>query len=139
MAHSQVTFLLALTLPGCGAADDQTGPGLPQVCAPGKSEPCAGPAGCAGGQVCSAEGTGFGACHCDDLDAGDPRVADLEEDCCPKGQATGARHCLDEFGERSEFHVCLPEKEPPVGCIEFQVSWTGICYGVDELQMCCGE
>ncbi|HEY1088598.1 MAG TPA: hypothetical protein VGE37_12925, partial [Archangium sp.] len=36
----------------------------PRVCTPGRSESCIGPGGCAGGQQCNAEGTGFGACDC---------------------------------------------------------------------------
>ena len=36
----------------------------PVVCVAGKSESCIGPGGCAGGQQCNADGTGFGACDC---------------------------------------------------------------------------
>lgn len=35
-----------------------------QTCAPGASVSCVGPGGCAGGQVCNADGTGFDACDC---------------------------------------------------------------------------
>ena len=33
-------------------------------CTPGQSVACTGPGGCAGGQVCAAEGTSFGPCQC---------------------------------------------------------------------------
>src|SRR6266700_207127 len=39
--------------------------GVPvRVCAPGATQSCVGPAGCAGGQACRSDGTGFGACDC---------------------------------------------------------------------------
>lgn len=42
-----------------------------QVCTPGTSVACVGAGGCAGGQVCNAEGSGFGACDCGGMtDAG---------------------------------------------------------------------
>jgi hypothetical protein len=36
----------------------------PRACVPGVSSPCAGPAGCAGGQACLADGSGYGPCDC---------------------------------------------------------------------------
>jgi len=42
-----------------------------QVCTPGTSVACVGAGGCAGGQVCLADGTGYGACDCGGMtDAG---------------------------------------------------------------------
>src|SRR5262245_61996227 len=38
--------------------------GHPRVCTPGASVACVGTGGCAGGQVCNADGTGFGVCDC---------------------------------------------------------------------------
>jgi hypothetical protein len=35
-----------------------------RACVPGASSPCTGPAGCAGGQACLADGSGFGPCDC---------------------------------------------------------------------------
>lgn len=34
------------------------------VCVPGATQACVGPAGCSGGQTCSADGTHFEACDC---------------------------------------------------------------------------
>jgi hypothetical protein len=81
--------LLALGA-GCGSkassADDggvdAPGDALPRVCVPGRAVACTGPAGCAGGQVCVANGTGYGPCDCgydgaiDDGSAGDAVVLD---------------------------------------------------------------
>jgi hypothetical protein len=46
-----------------GAAGSGGQPSMP-LCVPGKSEPCAGPAGCMGGQICASDGSGFGECAC---------------------------------------------------------------------------
>ena len=50
-------FVAAVFLGACSSAPMQ-------VCVPGKSEPCTGPGGCAGGQRCNDQGTGYGACEC---------------------------------------------------------------------------
>jgi hypothetical protein len=42
---------------GCGSSDEP-------ACTPGASVACVGTGGCAGGQVCNAAGSGFGACEC---------------------------------------------------------------------------
>jgi len=53
---------LGLLLFGFGAsACDSTSAGM---CIPGESRECTGAGGCAGGQVCNAEGTGLGPCEC---------------------------------------------------------------------------
>ena len=49
---------LSLWIVGCGDEDDAP------LCTPGASVACVGTSGCAGAQVCNAEGTGFGACSC---------------------------------------------------------------------------
>jgi len=41
-------------------------------CTPGQSVACTGPGGCAGGQVCNADGTGYEACACGATDSGTP-------------------------------------------------------------------
>ena len=55
------------TLPG-GAAPGPAGsapPGVPvRACVPGATQSCVGPAGCAGGQACRSDGTGFSPCDC---------------------------------------------------------------------------
>lgn len=57
---------LLFVLSACG--DDDGGPA--RVCDPGATQTCVGVGGCAGGQACNADGTGFGACDCgSDLDA----------------------------------------------------------------------
>lgn len=47
----------SLLVAGCGGGDEP-------LCTPGASVACVGTGGCAGGQVCNADGTGFGACSC---------------------------------------------------------------------------
>lgn len=39
-------------------------PAAPRVCVPGATQACVGPAGCSGGQACSADGTRYGDCNC---------------------------------------------------------------------------
>lgn len=36
----------------------------PRACVPGSTQTCVGPGACAGGQVCAADGQGFGPCDC---------------------------------------------------------------------------
>jgi len=51
----------------------------PLACVPGASVACTGPSGCAGGQSCLADGTGYGACDCGAPgDAGAADVATVE-------------------------------------------------------------
>ncbi|MFK8003078.1 MAG: hypothetical protein AB8H86_26145 [Polyangiales bacterium] len=58
-------FAVSLTVSfGCG--DDST----PSTCTPGASVACVGAGGCAGGQVCNADGTAFGECMCGGADTG---------------------------------------------------------------------
>jgi hypothetical protein len=52
-------FAFALAVSAAAA-----GSGGGSVCTPGQSVACVGPGGCAGGQVCAADGRGFGACDC---------------------------------------------------------------------------
>jgi len=48
---------------GSGAAGGGSGGAAP-LCVPGKSEACAGPAGCSGRQECKTDGSGFDECSC---------------------------------------------------------------------------
>lgn len=52
--------LAPLAVGACKSSPDETGMG----CVPGQSVTCTGASGCAGAQVCSADGTSFGACLC---------------------------------------------------------------------------
>ena len=56
MTFRPLLSLALLSLVGCGSPA--------QVCAPGTSISCVGPGGCAGGQVCAADGTSYGICDC---------------------------------------------------------------------------
>lgn len=47
-----------------GQAGSKGGDAGASVCVPGKSEACVGPGACQGGQVCKADGSGFGPCDC---------------------------------------------------------------------------
>ena len=49
-----VALVLSLWIAGCGGGGDEP------LCTPGASVACVGTGGCSGGQVCNAEGTGFG-------------------------------------------------------------------------------
>lgn len=61
------------------------------LCTPGASVACVGAGGCSGGQVCNAEGSGFGACDClggvdsgvGDAGAGDAGATDANLDAGP--------------------------------------------------------
>ena len=53
-----VALVLSLWIAGCGGGGDEP------LCTPGASVACVGTGGCSGGQVCNAEGTGFGPCSC---------------------------------------------------------------------------
>ncbi len=55
---------LALVATGCSSAP------VTPTCEPGRSVECVGVAGCAGGQVCAADGSGWGACVCGEADGG---------------------------------------------------------------------
>lgn len=39
-------------------------PGAAPLCIPGSTQTCVGPGGCAGGQACLSDGSGFAACDC---------------------------------------------------------------------------
>ncbi len=59
-------FLLVAVLVAVGmmmVACGSSGSGS-KTCVPGESVACVGAGGCAGGQMCNAEGSGFGACDC---------------------------------------------------------------------------
>lgn len=81
--------LLALGT-GCSSKASQTGDGgvdgpsdgPPRVCVPGRAVACTGSGGCAGGQACVENGTGYSPCDCgwdgavDDGSAGDAVLQD---------------------------------------------------------------
>src|SRR5262245_51437266 len=61
--------MLLLALTSCGGSSPSSkvdaGRDAPMTaCTPGQSIACVGPAGCAGGQVCKADGSGYEACDC---------------------------------------------------------------------------
>jgi hypothetical protein len=49
---------------GAGGGAGSGAGGGPQVCTPGQSVACVGPAGCQGGQACKADGSGYEPCDC---------------------------------------------------------------------------
>lgn len=53
--------ILAFAVLAWSCGGDRT---LAPPCVPGQSIACVGPGGCAGGQVCNAAGSGYGACDC---------------------------------------------------------------------------
>jgi len=69
----RLAIALILLAVGCGAEDGAAQrQGISQVCEPGKSAACVGPAGCTGGQVCAEDGKGWGECVCyPNSDSGD--------------------------------------------------------------------
>ena len=64
-----VTTTLALSAYACSGSNSQ-GSGGSHVCVPGSSVACTGPAGCSGGQVCKADGSGYDTCACGGGDGG---------------------------------------------------------------------
>jgi hypothetical protein len=55
---------LMIGIVGCGLAACSTSALDGGTCVPGQSITCVGPAGCAGGQICEADGKGYGVCQC---------------------------------------------------------------------------
>ena len=100
MAHSHNIALALLALAfeqACGAdaapaPGPLTLPGDPQVCEPGRAVACAGVEGCAGGQVCTGDGAGWGPCVCTSTQPdGGPKPPDAA-DCQPAPDSLGG--CL---------------------------------------------
>lgn len=102
---------------GCGPTP------APVVCTPGRSEACVGPGGCAGGQQCNAEGTGYGACDCGSMmtvdsgtttmdaggtDAGgtDAGVTDSGVDAGPMDPGLSDGGACDPFSRDGGFNGC---------------------------------
>ncbi len=110
----RAVFLAALGV-ACGGSDDKTGTNVSeQVCVPGKSDPCTGPGGCSGGQVCNAEGTGFGECVCSPQDAAipiDTYVPVMAKDVCR--EATYSNQACIDLGRVRTFYECTAA---PTGC-----------------------
>jgi hypothetical protein len=96
-----LTTVLALTA-RCGGSPSSPAPPAAdaEACIPSTYIRCASPAGCAGFQVCNAQGSGYAACECDGtgggLDAGadasgaDSIAADADEGGDAAGTAIGA-------------------------------------------------
>jgi len=65
---------------GCGNSGGGGNDASTQACTPGDSKACTGAGGCAGGQVCNADGTGYGACDCGTSDSGSDGATDASSD-----------------------------------------------------------
>lgn len=65
VARCALTLSLSLLFAACGSDPEPA-----RLCTPGASVACVGAGGCAGGQVCNAAGSAFGACECGTTDAG---------------------------------------------------------------------
>lgn len=76
--------MVCLVLGACGGTETPS-----SECTPGVSIPCTGPAGCAGGQVCLADGTGYGICDCRRPDGGGGHAVDGAADGFTEGGASG--------------------------------------------------
>jgi hypothetical protein len=68
---------------------DQPAPAY-AACIPGASQLCVGPAACQGGQVCLADGSGFGACDCGSSAPAAPGAAPAPTPTAPPAPAGGA-------------------------------------------------
>lgn len=108
------------------------------VCDPGRSEACTGPGGCEGGQVCDANGLGYGPCECgapvDDLgmpqedaqtpsedmgapvDMGTPSEDLGSPDTGPEDMGGPSCTCVDDgnpcTNQRCEGSTCVVEDKP---------------------------
>lgn len=151
---SVVVVSLGLVV-GCSA------PPTPMVCTPGRSEACIGPGGCAGGQQCNAEGTGFGACDCGSqmpadsgtttMDAGgtDAGGTDSGVDAGPVNPGLADGGACDPFSRDGGFNGCAAGRKcawiqtgqapatGQLGCVpNGTVSGSGLCTlgdaGVDD-------
>ena len=59
-----VAAAVAALAPSCGSDDSPSNPGNKQLCQPGSTQPCTGPAACQGGQTCTSDGKSWGSCDC---------------------------------------------------------------------------
>ncbi len=59
-----VAAAVAALAPSCGSDDSPSNPGSKQLCQPGSTQPCTGPAACQGGQTCASDGKSWGSCDC---------------------------------------------------------------------------
>ncbi len=59
-----VAAAVAALAPSCGSDDSPSDPGNKQLCQPGSTQPCTGPAACQGGQSCASDGKSWGSCDC---------------------------------------------------------------------------
>jgi len=72
------------TVPAPPARATSAKPSPPASCFPGVSQACVGSAGCAGGQICAADGHAFGPCDCGGRDAGASDAADSSAELSPR-------------------------------------------------------
>lgn len=111
----------------CSSDEDSSSKAGATACVPGVSTACTGPAGCAGGQVCREDGSGYGPCDCGSAqDAGaDQHAADGAPD-----SASDASHDSSDASA-----AC----DPPCGTGE--QCCAGACVSLTSLQHCgaCNE
>jgi hypothetical protein len=75
--HPQPTQPVSGEQPAAPASTQQPAPPAPgpgQVCVPGVTQLCLGPAACRGAQACAADGQGFGECDCGNASSTAPPV-----------------------------------------------------------------
>lgn len=127
-----VLAVSCLVLAGCPTAEP--------ACTPGMSIACVGEGGCSGGQVCLADGSGYGTCGCGGSDAGmdagmagtdapvgDTPVLDVPVLDAPEG-ADGGTDAGPDVGPP----VCAPRCEASERCCGADcVSLDGVIAGTD--------
>src|SRR5687767_7318940 len=104
--------LVLVAPPGCGKEDGEDG------CVAGRSIGCVGERGCAGHQVCRADGSGYAPCLCGDDPIPDGGFAESG----PRSGLLGAA-CEGEAGCRPGL-TCLPSSS---AALEGQGPANGIC------------
>jgi len=109
MRPSLIAMPLAVAMVlGCGSEEPAVGS---RACTPGASQACVGPGACQGGQVCTADGTGYGPCDCgvgvggSGGAGGSPDGSAGSASFCPPGlpgpalvdvkSPTGVAYCID--------------------------------------------
>ena len=90
MLHLRSVAVVTLTLAALAVVALPTACSAKDVCTPGQSVACTGPGGCAGGQVCAADGTGYGACACGASDSGVPNDGAAGDSAPGDGGEAGA-------------------------------------------------
>ena len=133
MTRSQeaaLTLLAVATIcTGCSAESRAHDSGVTRVCEPGRSVACIGTGGCAGGQECLADGTGYGLCACgSEIDAsGADAASDVD--------AATTCDCIDADPEDCVEAVCIGTtcSDSPLpygtGCRGGNCSGGACCFG----------